>query len=88
MRFLIILGLIYVIYKTAKSWINQKASILGSKNYTKFNKVDDDMVKDPCCGVYCIKSESIKKNINGKELYFCSSECKKKWIEKIENKDQ
>lgn len=35
----------------------------------------EDMVKDPCCGVYIPVSEAKCLVAGGKRVYFCSNEC-------------
>jgi len=37
------------------------------------------MVRDPVCGIYLPKDIAIRKVIQGKEFYFCSEECKKRF---------
>jgi YHS domain-containing protein len=40
------------------------------------------MVSDPQCHVYIPKHDAIKTKVAGKTLYFCSKECKKKYLKK------
>ncbi|CAN2039822.1 hypothetical protein GMMP15_1490006 [Candidatus Magnetomoraceae bacterium gMMP-15] len=49
-------------------------------------EIDDVMVKDQCCGVYFPKRECIETTINGQIMYFCSTECRDKFIEKSKQK--
>jgi YHS domain-containing protein len=39
------------------------------------------MVMDPSCHVYIPKLEAITAKIAGETIYFCSKECKKKYLE-------
>lgn len=80
MRFLIILGLIYVGYRAVKSFV-----LPGGPSKTKVSsksagEIDDVMVKDPYCEVYFPKRNGVHLNIDGKDLYFCSTECRDKFI--------
>jgi YHS domain-containing protein len=43
--------------------------------------ITDEMVSDPYCKVYIPKRDAIKTTVAGKTLYFCSKECKKKYLE-------
>ncbi|MBN2720276.1 MAG: YHS domain-containing protein [Proteobacteria bacterium] len=43
----------------------------------------EEMVQDPQCGVYVPKSRAIAMTRRGKQLYFCSEECKRKYSEKL-----
>jgi YHS domain-containing protein len=40
---------------------------------------------DPHCHVYIPKREAITLKTAGKTLYFCSKECKKKYLEEKHN---
>jgi YHS domain-containing protein len=55
----------------------QKNALSGKKPP---GQIDDIMVKDPFCDVYFPKREGIHLNINGEDLYFCSTECRDKFI--------
>ena len=39
----------------------------------------ETMVEDPQCGTYLPQSDAIKANFHGREYYFCSKECLKKF---------
>jgi len=39
-----------------------------------------DMVKDPVCNTYIPMQNSIRENIRGKTYYFCSQECRDKFM--------
>ena len=43
-------------------------------------QIDDVMIKDPVCDVYFPKREGVHLKYKGKDLYFCSSECKDKYL--------
>ncbi len=43
--------------------------------------IEDEMVKDPLCNIYILKSEAVKRSVRGKRYYFCSSECAKKFAD-------
>jgi YHS domain-containing protein len=40
----------------------------------------EELVQDPCCQVYLPKESALKVRISGKETYFCSRECVKKFL--------
>jgi YHS domain-containing protein len=44
-------------------------------------EIDDVMVKDPFCEVYFPKRKGLHLRAGGEDLYFCSPECKGKYIE-------
>lgn len=39
------------------------------------------MVKDEICNTYLPKEDAIKEVFDGKEYYFCSNECRQKFLE-------
>ncbi|MBL0732390.1 MAG: YHS domain-containing protein [Desulfosarcina sp.] len=43
-------------------------------------EIDDVMVQDPFCKVYFPKRDAYRLKYGRKELYFCSAECKNKFI--------
>jgi YHS domain-containing protein len=43
------------------------------------------MVKDEMCNTYLPQEDAIKEIYEGKEYYFCSKECKKKYLEQSKN---
>jgi uncharacterized protein len=81
MRLLILLGIIYLCYRALKSWMLQT----GSPKKTVFDKtasqIDDVMIKDPFCEIYFPRKDGVHLRINGKDLYFCSEECRDKFVE-------
>ena len=43
-------------------------------------EVADVMIKDPFCETYFAKRNGIPLNFGGKNLYFCSNQCKEKYL--------
>jgi len=86
MRLLILLGIIYIGYRAVKSWMLPG----GSPKKTVFNttaaQMDDVMIKDPFCEIYFPKKDGVHLRTNGKDLYFCSTECRDKFVEKYAKK--
>jgi len=37
--------------------------------------------KDPVCGTYIASSIALTERINGADIFFCSEECRKKYLE-------
>ncbi|MCX8159317.1 MAG: YHS domain-containing protein [Candidatus Saccharicenans sp.] len=44
------------------------------------------MVKDEVCNTYIPEDEALKENKNGRVYYFCSEDCRKKFLESRENR--
>jgi len=75
-RIILIAVIVFLLYR----FIRVMLRIPGSGKRTSFPRArapekSEDMVKDPCCGVYVPVSEAKSLTVNGKRLYFCSREC-------------
>ena len=79
-RIIILAVVAYVFYRALKSWMFPAPD--GSKTVADKNigKIDDVMIKDPCCEAYFPKRNAVHLNLDGQDLYFCSDACKEKYI--------
>lgn len=41
--------------------------------------------QDPVCGVYVTRGDAVSAKIEGKWVYFCSTECREKYRRNLEN---
>ncbi len=57
-------------------WSHDSASKGGDSNLP----VADVLVQDPVCGVYCPKKKALTAIYKGKVYYFCSEECRQKFL--------
>jgi len=78
-RLLIFAGVIYLTYRLLKSW-----KLKNTQSKVDFGKtdniVDDIMIKDPFCETHFPKRNGVHLLVDGKDLYFCSTECRDKFI--------
>ncbi|MDY6790267.1 MAG: hypothetical protein SWH54_03255 [Thermodesulfobacteriota bacterium] len=81
MRLLIIIGIAYLAYRALKSWMLKNVSTEKTVTGQKAGEIDDVMVKDPFCQVYFPKRNGVHLKVDGKDLYFCSRECRDRFIE-------
>lgn len=42
----------------------------------------EEMIRDPECGTYVPRNDAIKAHADGKACYFCSTECRDKYLER------
>ena len=78
MRFLIIFGLLILLYYLVKGWISHlklRQTGRGGGN----GELESEMVKDPHCKTYIPKDSAIRAHIDGRDYYFCSKECIRKF---------
>ena len=82
MRLLILMGLLYLCYKLLKSWMLKEKSSQKAAFEKKTGEIDNVMVKDPYCNIYFARRDGVHLSFKGKDVYFCSTECKDKFLEK------
>lgn len=80
-KLIIYFGLGYLIYKFVKSALFSKPSPARRVRQQAAGQIDDIMIKDPYCETYFPKRDGIHLKFEGKDLYFCSADCRDKYIE-------
>ncbi len=73
-RVLIIAVIIWLLYRLIVNWFRkpkQSAAAGGMQ----------EMVQDPACKVYLPRGQGIELKKDGQEYYFCSEECKNKFLQ-------
>jgi uncharacterized protein len=81
-RFLLLVFLAYVIYLVLKSFRSLGRRPQPAQRRPRSSGV---MVKDEVCDTYVPREEAIRETIDGKEYYFCSKECHKKFLDRRKN---
>jgi len=76
MRLLIIALLVYLLYKLWKSGENKSKEKFKEQNI-------GEMSQDPVCKIYLPVEQAYKREINGKEYFFCSKECADEFEKKL-----
>jgi uncharacterized protein len=74
--------LAYIVYKFIR--IYQTLS-KKSKAPRQPKQISGIMVKDEVCNTYLPKEDAIKEIVEGKEYFFCSKDCRQKFLEKKNN---
>ena len=77
MRLLIILALVYLLYRTVKKRLFSAPPVKGRASGT----VEDEMIKDPVCGVYFPRRNAVRLTRDGKEMLFCSETCRERFLD-------
>ena len=80
MRLIFLLVLIYLCYRVLKSWMIKDKSPQKTVFGKTAGEIEDDMVKDPFCGVYFSRRDGVHLKVDGEDLYFCSTECRDKFV--------
>jgi uncharacterized protein len=73
---LIVFGILaYVLYRVVKGVFSPKAKVhRGSPQ-----GFVDEMVQDPFCKTYIPRRDSVRRVIQGQEIFFCSDDCADKY---------
>jgi hypothetical protein len=69
----------YVAYRIARRWIVGRTRSTPV-NGTDPGRIDDVMVKDPQCGVYFPRRDGVALQHAGRDLLFCSRDCRDRFI--------
>ena len=80
-RFIILFAVGYVFYRALKSWMFPARPASKSVSGQSVGEIDDVMIKDPFCEAYFPKRNAVHLNFGGKDLYFCSAQCKDKYLD-------
>ena len=87
-RFIILFVVVYILYRSIKSWMFPTASSKRSVSGQAAAEIDDVMIKDPFCEAYFPKRNGVHLNFGGKDLYFCSSQCKDNYLAERSDKKE
>jgi YHS domain-containing protein len=70
--------LAYIVY-----WLYRffKALNKGTQSRRVSKRQSGIMVKDEMCNTYLPKEDALKANYAGKDFYFCSNQCRQKFLE-------
>ncbi|MFZ0613300.1 MAG: hypothetical protein WAM73_13760 [Desulfobacterales bacterium] len=88
LRLLIIGALVYLLYRVFTRWMLGHSPLFGrTVDHRDAGAIDDVMVKDPQCEVYFPKRKAVQARIDGRDLYFCSTECRDRFLENLGHGD-
>jgi YHS domain-containing protein len=79
-RFIILAAVGYVAYRALKSWMFPTESSSESLSDRRVGQIDDVMIKDPYCEAYFPQKDAVHLKFDGKDLQFCSTQCKEKFL--------
>jgi YHS domain-containing protein len=78
---LIILAVVgYIFYRALKSWMLGSGPPPADAADRRATEVDDVLVQDPVCQTYIVQRDSVQLRQGGKILYFCSEQCRDRFI--------
>lgn len=82
---LILILVIYLIYRAVKKWMIEQQSLQNTDSPVGPARSDgsDVMIKDPQCGVYFPQRDGLSLTVSGETLYFCSEKCRDDYKNKM-----
>jgi hypothetical protein len=78
-RFLLLTLLGYLAYRVAKRWVRGRIPSGRVEGHAP-GRIDDVMVKDPQCGAYFARRDGVALRHTGRDLLFCSRECRDNYL--------
>ncbi|MDQ7782868.1 MAG: YHS domain-containing protein [Desulfomonilaceae bacterium] len=81
---LLLLGILVYAGARVVLWVRRYLKSLPHRSEVRISRGPggvNEMVRDPVCGVYITEKESITAVVKGREYYFCSAECRRKFLE-------
>lgn len=81
-RFLLLGALIYLAVQVFRFFNNIKRYSTPSPP----PRLSGVMVKDEVCDTYLPEEEALKEKLDGKIYYFCSPECRRRFLEQRKNR--
>jgi hypothetical protein len=76
-RWALCLLVLYVAYRVARRFLAGRAP---RPDRQEPGRIDDVMVKDPECGSYFPQRDGVVLKDGGRELRFCSRECRDRYV--------
>jgi YHS domain-containing protein len=78
-RLFVFIILIYFLYKIINVVTQSKSAENKIFQFKSTSSEGEDLVEDPNCHTYVPISQAYKKEISGKDYYFCSKRCSDKY---------
>ena len=79
MKLLVVIIIVYRVYRAGKAWIKRSFDTLGQGG-ANHPTIDDVMVKDPVCGIYFPRREGVELRHGGQVYLFCSKACRDQFL--------
>jgi YHS domain-containing protein len=79
LRLIAIVVLAYVAYRVLRMWVVGGSARRQVKRRPP-GRIDDVMLKDPQCGAYFARRDGVALKFEGRELLFCSPECRERFL--------
>ena len=78
-RLILAVIIFYLVYRLAQEVFSPKGRVRREYPGNPAPSHGEDLVRDPCCGVYIPVSQAERLELQGEMHYFCSGECMEKY---------
>lgn len=80
LKIIILLLIAYFIYRSIKPRRVRQAPWDPAVDDTSAGQINDVMIQDPLCEAYFPRASGVHLKYGGEDLYFCSEECRDKFV--------
>lgn len=84
MRGLVLFGwlllIAFLLWPVARWMLGQRFTRVGAGRQTRQRALRDQLVKDPVCQTYVLRSLAVTRSAGGNTHYFCSPECADRFV--------
>jgi uncharacterized protein len=82
MRGLLVLAAMAVLILTVWPLLRSALARLSGPRPVEGSGARDELVKDPVCQTYVVRSRAIRNEAGGRSVYFCSTRCAEQFRER------
>jgi uncharacterized protein len=82
MRGLLVLAALAVLILTVWPLVRSALARMSSPRAVEGLGPHDELVKDPVCQTYVVRSRAIRNEASGRSVYFCSTRCAEQFRER------
>jgi YHS domain-containing protein len=86
-RVFLIALVIWLLYRLVLTWIKGRAQSGSEDTAARAPDGLHEMVQDKICQVYLPRNQALMLKQDGQEHFFCSVECKNKFLQNLENRE-
>jgi YHS domain-containing protein len=83
-RFFLFILLLLLLYASLH-WLMKE--ILMRRKTGSRQSEPEELVQDPCCQTYIPTGTALRKRVAGRNYYFCSKDCMRKFLEERKSQD-
>jgi len=86
-RLFIFAIIVWFAYFVAKSiWRGLFPSSSPGTQDNRSDSSEAELIRDPQCGAYFLRTKGVKGVVEGKVVHFCSEQCYDKYLERVKDK--